>query len=160
MAAATRTRRRDLFSRSRYFNLSNKTRPAPAFYLLSAEVFFFFRASCFMRRSTPFAATHKIVGSLQFTKSPRGPTLRFYEKRTKGVGSTTRRLHQRVRLAILYRHNRYLVRLLNRSWRGAIRPFSTCVRRRRTIVRRRRTRSSNRLVVTLRQRDFCFLVTL
>ena len=26
------------------------------------------------------------VGSLQFTKSPRGPTLRFYEKRTKGVG--------------------------------------------------------------------------
>ena len=34
---------------------------------------------------TPFAATHKIVGSLQFTKSPRGPTLRFYEKRTKGV---------------------------------------------------------------------------
>ena len=28
---------------------------------------------------TPFAATHKIVGSLQFTKSPRGgPTLRFY----------------------------------------------------------------------------------
>ena len=29
---------------------------------------------------TPFAATHKIVGSLQFTK-PRGPT----EKRTKGV---------------------------------------------------------------------------
>ena len=34
---------------------------------------------------TPFAATHKLVGSLQFTKSPRGPTLRFYEKRTKGV---------------------------------------------------------------------------
>ena len=31
-------------------------------------------------RYTPFAATHKIVGSLQFTKSPRGPTLRFYEK--------------------------------------------------------------------------------
>ena len=36
--------------------------------------------------ATPFAATHKIVGSLQFiSKSPRGPTLRFYEKRTKGV---------------------------------------------------------------------------
>ena len=34
-------------------------------------------------RITPFPATIEIVGSLQFTKSPRGPTLRFYEKRTK-----------------------------------------------------------------------------
>ena len=42
------------------------------------------------------------------------------------VGSTTRRLHQRVRLAILYRIDTWYV-LLNRSWRGATAILHLCL---------------------------------
>ena len=38
---------------------------------------------------TPFAATHKIVVASVHEVPTRGPTLRFYEKRTKGVVSLT-----------------------------------------------------------------------
>ena len=60
-------------------------------------------------------------------KSPCFPTLHgdFTSER---VGSTTRRLHQRVRLAILYRIDTWYVLSIARG--EELRPFSTCVQRR------------------------------
>ena len=67
-------------------------------------------------------------------KSPCFPTLHgdFTSER---VGSTTRRLHQRVRLAILYGIDPWYIFSIARG--EELRPFSTC-------VRRCRTRSSKR----------------